>query len=71
MITSIWIEHLDAKQKKDRSALLGQLQAPDEAEATDPRAIQRDLEDSSDADIERLMRGTVRQYAKEVRAGLR
>jgi len=70
LITSIWIEHLDARQKKDRNALLGQLQTPDE-EVADPRAIQLDLEDASDADIERLMRGTTHQYAKEVRAGLR
>jgi hypothetical protein len=69
LITSIWIEHLDARQKKDRSALLGQLQAPDEAEVADPSAIQRGLEDSSDAEIERLMRGTTREYAKQVRAG--
>jgi hypothetical protein len=68
LITSIWIEHLDARQKKDRSALLGQLQVP-EPEVADPQAIRRSLEDASDGDIERIMRDTTRHYAKEVRAG--
>ena len=68
LITSIWIEHLDKKQKKDRTALLGQLQAPDEEKVADPHAIVRALEDSSDDDIERLMRGTTREHAKQIRA---
>ena len=71
LITSIWIEHLDAKQKKDRSALLGQLQAPDEAEVGDPHAIESALEDANDTDIGKMMTATKREYIKQVRAGAR
>jgi hypothetical protein len=71
LTSSIWIEQFEPKQKKDRSALLGQLPAPDEPEVAHPQAIQRDLEDASDGDIQRIMRGTTRQYAKDVRAGRR
>jgi hypothetical protein len=70
LITSIWIEHLDGRQKKDRAVLLGQLQAP-EPEVADPTAIQSVLEDASDADIEKMMTATKREYTKQVRAGVR
>ena len=71
LLDAIWLRYQDHLDQQNRSALLGQLQAPEEPEVADPLAINSALEESSDADIQKLMRDTTRQYAKEVRAGIR
>jgi hypothetical protein len=64
VITSIWIEHLDEKQKKDRSALLGQMQAPDDPEVADPRAIAEGLEDMTDSQIDTQYKSVATAFAR-------
>lgn len=67
LITSIWIQYLDEKQRQDRSALLSQLGEP--AVPAPPTTEQ--LNNLDDASVERLMADTKKQYVREVRAGVR
>jgi hypothetical protein len=58
------------QESERRGALHCQL-LPDEPEIADPREMQATLEESTDAEIERMMHETKKQYAREVRAGMR
>jgi hypothetical protein len=71
LLDAIWLRYQDHLERENRSALLGQLHAPDEPEVVDPTEVESSLEDASDADIEKMMTATKREYIKHVRAGVR
>src|SRR3984893_10738297 len=65
LLDSAWRSRLESERK---GALHYQL-LPDEPEVADPREVQESLEEASDAEIEKMMKATKREFAREVRAG--